>query len=255
MEANTEIRIRAFRATDDPETCKRYIQGHRKVLSIYGIENITTNTDDWMYNPSIFVIAVESMDREKLYGGARIQAADGVHPLPIEEATCGMDNKILDVVRDYARFGTGEVSGLWNSKEVAGLGIGSLFPTRCGLVITEQIGLTSVFSLSSPATVRFNKWLGSRILAEVGKDGTFYYPKIDLLATACLQEELPTLHKAHPREREKILYLRNNLQCTILEKSPFKNVYISVHYDLAIASANKNEFKVEYEKYELNGAE
>src|SRR3954452_8584588 len=115
MEAITDIRIRAFRATEEPETCRRYIQGHRKVLSIYGIENITTNTDDWMYNPSIFVIAVESMDREKLYGGARIQAADGVHPLPIEEATCNMDSKILDVVRKYARYGTGEVSGLWNS--------------------------------------------------------------------------------------------------------------------------------------------
>ncbi len=252
MEANTDIRIRAFRATDDPETCMKYIQGHRKVLSIYGIENITTNTDDWMYNPSIFVIAVESLDREKLFGGARIQAADGIHPLPIEEATSSMDSRVLDVVRKQARFGTGEVSGLWNSKEVAGLGIGSLFPTRCGLVITEQIGLSSVFSLSSPATVRFNKWLGSRILTEVGNDGTFYYPKIDLLATACIQEELPTLHNALPREREKILFLRNNLQCTILERSPFKNVYVNVHYDLKIPSADKNEFKLVYEGYEYD---
>src|SRR3954454_5436290 len=115
MEANTDIRIRAFRAPEDPETCIKYIQGHRKVLSIYGIENITTNTDEWMYNPSIFVIAVESIDRKKLYGGARIQAADGIHPLPIEVATYNMDSKILDVVRKYARCGTGEVSGLWNS--------------------------------------------------------------------------------------------------------------------------------------------
>jgi len=253
MEANTEISIRAFRAPEDLETCRKYSQGHRKVLSIYGIENITTNTDDWMYNPSIFVIAVESIDREKLYGGARIQAADGIRPLPIEEATCNMDSKILDVVRKYARIGTGEVSGLWNSKEVAGLGIGSLFPTRCGLVITEQIGLSSIFSLSSPATVRFNKWLGSRILTEVGKEGTFYYPKIDLLATACLQDELPTLYKAHPRESEKILFLRNNLQCTVLEKSPFKNIYVNVHYDLRIPSANKEEFHITYDKYELNG--
>jgi len=255
MEANTEIRIRAFRATDDPETCRKYIQGHRKVLSIYGIENITTNTDDWMHNPSIFVIAVESLDRDKLYGGASIQAADGIHPLAIEEATKNMDSKVLDVVRENARYGTGEVSGLWNSKEVAGLGIGSLFPTRCGLVITEQIGLTSIFSLSSPATVRFNKWLGSRVLTEVGNSGTFYYPKIDLLATACIQEELPTLHNALPREREKILFLRNNLQYTVLEKSPFKNMYVNVHYDLEIPSANKEEFHIEYEKYELKEAE
>ena len=246
METNTDICIRAFRATDDPETCKKFIQGHRKVLSIYGIENITTNTDDWMYNPAIFVIVVESGDREKLYGGARVQAANGIIQLPIEEATGKMDSKIHDVVKRQARFGTAELSGLWNSKEVAGLGIGSLFPTRCGVVIAEQIGLDSMFSLSSPTTVRFNKWLGSKILTEVGDNGTFYYPKIDLLASACLLYDAVTLTDTHPREREKMLYLRNNLRCTILEKSPFKTVYVNVHYDLVITSANKTEFKITY---------
>ncbi len=147
MEVTTDIRIRAFRATDDPETCLKFIEGHRRVLSIYGIENITTNTDEWIYNPAIFVIVVESLDGEKLFGGARVQAANGINPLPIEEATGEMDNKIYDVVKRYSQFGTGELSGLWNSKEVAGLGIGSLVPTRCGVVIAEQIGLTSIFSL------------------------------------------------------------------------------------------------------------
>src|SRR3954452_16284300 len=123
MEAITDIRIRAFRATDEPETCKRYIQGHRKVLSIYGIENITSNTDDWLYNNSIFVIVVESADGEKLYGGARVQAVDGTIPLPLEEATGNMDSKIYEVVSNYARDGVAEASGLWNSREVAGLGI------------------------------------------------------------------------------------------------------------------------------------
>src|ERR1700740_927030 len=134
-----EIRIRAFRATDDPETCRKFIAGHRKVLSIYGIENITTNTDDWMFNPSIFVIVVETLDGEKLYGGARIQAADGIHPLPIEEATGKMDPRIYGIVREHAKNGAAELSGLWNSKEVAGLGIGSLFPSRVAMAMATQI--------------------------------------------------------------------------------------------------------------------
>ena len=244
MEDTTDIRIRAFRATDDPDTCLKFIEGHRRVLSIYGIENITSNTDSWMFNRAVFVVVVESLDKQKLYGGARIQAADGNMQLPIEEATSEMDNRIHDVVKQYARFGTGEVCGLWNSKEVAGLGIGSLFPTRCGLAITSQIGLSSVFSLSSPATVRFNKWMGTRILTEVGNEGTFYYPKIDLLATACLQEDLVEFKNAHPREREKLLYLRNNPECILYEKSPFKNMYVNVHYDLTVVSADKDEFKL-----------
>ncbi len=95
MEVTTDIRIRAFRATDDPETCLKFIEGHRRVLSIYGLEKVTTNTDAWMYNPAIFVIVVESLDGQKLYGGARVQAADGIMPLPIEEATGEMDPKVL----------------------------------------------------------------------------------------------------------------------------------------------------------------
>ncbi len=157
-----DIRIRVFRATDDPATCLKFIEGHRKVLSIYGIENITTNTDDWMYRRSIFVIVVESLDRVKLFGGARIQVADGIHPLPIEDATGKMDPKIYEIVRQRAKTGAAELSGLWNSKEVAGFGIGSLFPSRVAVALATQIGVNTFFTLCSPTTVRFKDWMGGR---------------------------------------------------------------------------------------------
>jgi len=241
---NTEIRIRAFRTTDDYETCQKFIEGHRKVLAIYGIENISTNTYDWIYNPSIFVIVVETLDKSKLYGGARVQCADGINPLPIEVATGDMDPRIYDEVKRASLNGTGELSGLWNSKEVAGLGIGSLFPSRASVVIAKQLGLDTMFSLCSPTTVRFNQWIGSNVLTSVGNNGTFYYPKIDLIATACFLDDAMNLSGAHPREREKMLYLRDNLNCVIREKSPFKNTYVDVHYELEIASASTEEFKL-----------
>lgn len=240
----TEIRIRAFRAPDDIETCKKFIVGHRRVLEIYGISNITTNTEDWMFSRAVFVVVVETMDGEKLYGGARVQVADGITPLPIETATSKMDPRICDIVTDYARFGTAELSGLWNSKEVAGYGIGSFFPIRASLVILEQIGLESLFFLCSPLTVRFNKWVGSRVLTELGNMGTFYYPKLDLLATAAVLENAIELPIAHPREQARIKMMRQNLHLVNDEKSPFKNVDIKVHYDLEIPSANPLEFKI-----------
>ena len=102
---DSDIRIRAFRAVDDLETCRKFIEGHRKVLTIYGIENITTNTEDWMFRRSIFVIVVEKLDGSKLYGGVRIQIADGIYPLPIEEATGKMDPAIYEIVRKHAKTG------------------------------------------------------------------------------------------------------------------------------------------------------
>ena len=239
-----DIRIRAFRATDDLETCEKFITGHRKVLEIFGISNITTNTNDWIYNPAIFVVVVESLDKEKMYGGVRLQCADGIHPLPIEEATGKMDPKIYDEVRHYAQFGVAELSGLWNSKEVAGLGIGSLFPSRVGIAIASQLGIEVMISLCSPTTVRFQHWMGASELESIGNKGTFYYPKLDLIATALIMTDCISLAKAHPREREKIFYLRDHPSHVAQEKSPFKNNYININYDLTIASANKEEFKI-----------
>jgi hypothetical protein len=240
----TDIRIRAFRATDDPETCQKFIAGHRKVLEIYGISNISTNTADWIYNKSIFVIVVESLDRQKLYGGARVQAADGIHPLPIEDATGKMDPKIHDVVKYYSQFGAAELSGLWNSKEVAGFGIGSLFPSRVAVALAEQLGIQVMFSLCSPTTVRFKNWIGGIELISVGNKGTYYYPKLDLIATALYSDDVINLPLAHPRERQKILYLRKHLVHVAKEISPFKNLSINIHYELKISSADENEFKL-----------
>ena len=245
----SEIQIRAFRAINDPETCHKFIAGHRKVLSIYGIENITTNTDDWMFNPSIFVIVVETLDREKLYGGARIQAADGIHPLPIEEATGKMDPAIYEIVRQHARNGAAELSGLWNSREVAGFGIGSLFPSRVAIALSNQIGINTMFSLCSPTTVRFKDWIGGELLSKVGNSGTFYYPKIDLIATALFSDDLINLSLAHPREKEKIFFLRAHPEHTAREKSPFKNHYVSIQYKLKLPPADPDEFKINYEPF------
>jgi len=241
---NTNIRIRAFRATDDPETCQKFIEGHRKVLENHGISKVTSSNDSWANSRAVFVIVVETLDGEKLYGGARVHAADGITPLPIEAATGYMDDRIYDVIADYAQNGTGELCGLWNSKEVAGLGVGSLFPSRAAVVIAEQIGLDTMFSLCSPATVRFNQWIGSNVLTTVGHSGTFYYPKLDLVATAVFLDDAVNLTKAHPREREKMLYLRKNLVSVSQEKSPFKNVDVTVHYDLQMKGVSQTEFKI-----------
>lgn len=241
---DAEIRIRAFRAINDPATCQKFIDGHRTVLEHHGIQKVTSSNDEWAQNPAVFVIVVESMDGQKLYGGSRVHAANGITPLPIEDATGYMDSKIYDIVAEYAQNGTGELCGLWNSKEVAGLGVGSIFPSIAAVVIAEQIGLTTMFSLCSPATVRFNQWIGSDVLKTVGNDGTFYYPKLDLLATAVFLADAVTLSHAHPREREKMLQLRKQLRSVSMERSPFKNISVKVHYDLAIAGADVMEFKI-----------
>lgn len=240
----TEIRIRAFRAIDDSETCLKFILGHQKVLENHGIYSVTSTAVEWMYNPSVFVIVVESLDKTKLFGGARIHGADGIHALPIEEAAGPMDARVYKEVKYYSQYGACELCGLWNSKEVAGLGVGSFMPSIAAVAITKLVGINVLFALCSPLTTRFKDWIGGKILTTVGNNGTFYYPKIDLLATVLFSDGLADLPLTAPRVRDKMIHLRENPKCIIREKSPFKNQYIDVHYDLKIDSADLDEFKI-----------
>ena len=241
----TDVRIRAFRVTDDYDSCQKFIEGHRKVLEYHGIKKVTSANIAWANNPSVFVIAVESLDGEKLYGGARVHAVDGKHPLPIEEAVGSMDPKIHEIIKEHSLNGTGELCGLWNSVEIAGLGIGSVYSSIAAVTRVAQIGLKTMFALCSPATLSFSERNGGRVLSSIGMNGTFYYPKLDLLATAIFWDDLINLPTVHSIAKEKMLSLRNNPKQIITEKALLKkNSYINIHYDLVIESANIYEFKL-----------
>ena len=97
----TEIRIRAFRATDDYETCLKFYEGHKKVLENHGITKVTSSSHDWAFRNSVFVIVVESLDKSKLYGGARIHCADGINSLPIETSSGHTTFKIVVIFYRY----------------------------------------------------------------------------------------------------------------------------------------------------------
>src|SRR2546428_1855975 len=129
------IRIRVFRAPNDPETCARFVEGHHRLLEIhYGIAKITSGGAEWTAHTNTIVIVAENIEGTKVFGGARVQVADNQVPLPIETAIGKYDNKIHTMIN----VGSAEICGLWNSMEVAGLGIGSVFMARVGIAVCDQ---------------------------------------------------------------------------------------------------------------------
>src|SRR6516225_9828387 len=124
------IRIRAFRAIDEKDTCEKFVEGHMKILKVFEITMITSANISWVTDPYTYVIVAESMETGKVLGGARIQIAGGKLQLPLERAIHDLDNRIHDYIKQYIPDGTGELCGLWNSREIAGLGIGSMHLTR-----------------------------------------------------------------------------------------------------------------------------
>jgi hypothetical protein len=234
------ITVRAFKAPDDPEACLRFYNGHLRLLEIYfGIAKITSGSADWMHHENSIVIIVEDETRTKTYGGARVQLADGILPLPIETAIGKYDSKIYDTIRT----GSAEICAMWNSKEVAGMGIGSQVLARAGVVLAAQMPIDNFHVLCAPITTRIGKRVGFTIDESLGDKGTFFYPKDDFIATAMVINDVNKLEHADPKERELIYDLRENLIQTKTEVGP-KGSY-EVSYNLEIANLQFSNVKSE----------
>lgn len=231
------IRLRLYRAIDDPESCQKFIIGHRHVLENIGVTKVTSSNDAWMYNPGVYVLIVEDTSDGRVLGGARVHVASKEFPLPVEEATSFIDAKVVDVIGQHIPEGTGEICGLWNSREVAGMGIGAVFLTRAAVAISTQIGLKSLFALCAPYTVKMAEHVGYEIETSVGNQGTFYYPKLDLVATFMILRDVDVLSKAIPEEREPILELRNR---PVSERTEiYRKREVQLFYQLRLDDAPK----------------
>ncbi|MCC8426835.1 hypothetical protein [Mucilaginibacter sp. UR6-11] len=234
---NPEVRLRAFRAIDEPQTCALFIEGHTHVLTNIGVTKVSYSKNEWVNNPAAFVIVVESLDGQRIFGGARVHVSGGTEPLPIEQATCAMDKNIYNLVWKYAQYGTGELCGLWNSREIAGYGVGSIFLIRAAVAIAHQIGLQSLFALCAPYTVKPVAAVGMELEASIGNGGTFYYPKLDLIATTMLLKDVPVLSKAQQEDRDAIIRVRENLNTVRIEELRGKK--ITIHYQTLIPNLDK----------------
>ena len=202
------IVIRGFRAIDEPDACHKFLVGHGKVLETINVE-VSSNKSTWPDNPDVYVIVAEEVESHRILGGARVHKAGKFEMLPMEEATYYMDGRISGLIQERAKEGTGEICGLWNSREGAMSGIGAVFLTRAAVASAIHLNMTSLFALCAPYTVKMAQEVGYQIETSVGNHGTFYYPKLDLVATAMFLPDLKSLQTATFEERDKIMELRH----------------------------------------------
>ena len=238
------ISIKAFRAIDNLTTCEKYIEGHGRLLESYGVAKIVAPNHDWIQNPGAYVIIVENITTGKTLGGTRIQLRSDKFPLPLEDAIGKMDKNVYDLISEYAKNGTAEFCGLWNSREVAGMGIGSVFlvragVARAGVVIANALNIQSLFALCASYTLPIAKKAGFIVETSVGDNGTFPYPKDDFKAIVAINKDLITLSYATVFERNEITDLRNNPIQTKIENGPRGET--TVFYDLKINHLELNK--------------
>jgi len=182
----------------------QFAEGHANVLKDYGITKVTSSRNDWYDNPAVYVAIVENEETGEIVGGERIHLVNGVNPLPIQDAISIVDEKVHTLVAHYSdQKITGELCGLWNSKSIAGRGV-SYFLTKLGVAMAHTLGMDSLFVLCAPYTVSMCQDAGFEIETSIGNQGTFVYPKLDLIATALVVKDMHSLNPRNPEYAKQI---------------------------------------------------
>ncbi|MFN8775183.1 MAG: hypothetical protein ACK5XV_00300 [Flavobacteriales bacterium] len=228
-----EIQIRAFRAVDDPISSKAFAKGHLDVLNNFGL-NLSSAKEGWISKPSVYVVIIESPDRQVVYGGARVEIFQDNWRLPIEAAVGEEAPEISNFLKSRTSGKIGELCGLWNSLAVAGLGIGSVYSIRCAIAVAAFIGLDELVALCSPYTYRIAHQYGFKLLQEVGNKGAIPYAGANEIAHVTHQSNIHQLDGADLSVKEMIQTLRQNPNQIRTENG--REEKIEVHYQLGFSS-------------------
>jgi hypothetical protein len=190
-----------------------------------------------MNDPDVYVVIVENLVTKEVLGGERIhiKGKNNIY-LPIENAVGVVDTRIYDLILAYTTRGTtAELCGLWNARKIAGQGISTLL-TKLGVALAKIIAVDKLFVLCAPHTVKMCQDAGFKIETSIGNNGTFYYPKLDLIATSLIIDDMNALTNASPRNLEEIVQFIQNPESLFQLQTPLDQP-VQIKYSLSIKNA------------------
>lgn len=235
-----KINVQVFHSIGHPQICQQFAEGHLQVLASYGVTQVTTARTEWFFDPGVYMICAFNQENNEMVAGVRIHIKDalGGALLPFEQGVGKVDKRVFGLVSQFAMNGpTAEICALWNAKETHGLGLGSYILMRAGIAFSYLTGIKTLFALCAPHTYDISVEKGFTRLGRLGKNGEFNYPKLDLIATALILEDLKNLPYAIERESAIIKSLREDFVC---ERHDLTRKYkVEVKYDLRLESVSQ----------------
>ncbi len=224
-----KVIIRSFRAIDDYESCKRFFDGHTKVLTDLGITNLNTTDPEWMFDELVYVVLAEDTEGSAI-GGLRIHVYEGQASIPLIGALQYLDENIVTVMNNQRHVGTSEVCGLWNSRKVFGKGISAIL-CICSVVIVRQLSLKTFFCFSAPYTEKMIKSNGCIDVTELGENGRFNYPTEKFISIVLWNPDVERLEFAAVYNKERITSLTYTPIQDTCETGPRGT--LNIHFDLS----------------------
>ena len=178
-----EVVLKILRASEDVVLCQAMVEGHKRVLHAYGIKNISSFNTDWIGRDDVILIVAMSTDGNKILAGTRLQSGDKPDDLRLYQAVGHMDEGLKPWLATLLKDGTMELNGMWNSIELAGMGLGVEWMVQSAMASMSILDLRNILALTSPVTRKMRDKMGWSIKDQFGDDGYFKYPNDKLLAS------------------------------------------------------------------------
>lgn len=185
-----------------------------------------------MEDPTAYAIIVESLDRQKVYGGARLHLGKSAFPLPVIGAVSEEAPEIADFIQSLQGQPFAELCGLWNSMSIAGMGVGSVFSIRAAIALAGMVGVNSLIALCSVHSYRMAHRYGFNLVESVGRGGEIPYVGAKQIARLTYQHDVVNLPNSQDLERDAILSLRSAPNQSVAELLRGDNV--DINYDLSL---------------------
>ena len=224
-----DFQIDCFIASEHPYLCSKFLEGHAQLLKDFGIKKLTSANDQWCKQDNSYALLVTDINTGEIIAGARLDVRTPTTLLPLEEAIIEFDKTIISYTEKLMRNGVGEICGLWISKKYLGLGLAVIL-LRADLSLAIPQNIKTLLFLCSDNTKNMLSNMGCIIEESIGNNGTFYYPKLDLIATLLIIPNMINLEHAKETDKIKILNLGNEPNQKCIEETP--NCIANINYNL-----------------------
>lgn len=223
--------LSVHRACDNYSLCENFVLGHRQLLAVNDVDLGPIDTS-WFVSSNVYLLVVKRVGSEEILGGAKIVISDKDGNLPLLKLLDEDYPELKDYLKEYEEDGLVEISGLWNSRSVAGLGLGSEHLIRTSIAICGLLDISTVITFCSPFVTRFAELYGFTPMAKFGQNGSIPFPDNRWMSTINVLLDPLEMSKANDIEKELILELRGNP----LQRRKFnsRGKEITIKFDLEI---------------------
>jgi hypothetical protein len=195
------------RASDNYLLCEKFVRGHRQLLAANDVDLGPVDTS-WFNSTDVFLLVVRRADADEILGGAKLVIFDNNENLPLLKLLGEDYPELIGYLREYSKNGLVEISGLWNSRSVAGLGLGSEQLIRTSIAICGLLNIESVVTFCSPFVTRFAELYGFSPLSQFGEYGSIPFPDNRWMSTINILRDPLIMSSADPSEKNLIFELR-----------------------------------------------